>query len=356
MLEELKLFNLLPHQIEELIKELSLLLNQQEKSSNVIYEIVKDEKYLVCCPNCSSCNVVKNGHTKKGIQTYKCNDCKRRFNNLSNTIFHHTHLTYKQLLKFFECMRDKFSIRKTAKLVGTSITTAFTIRHKILDVLGAIRENIKLHGKVEVDEYYISINLKGTKKENMPRFSKPRKTKGNSIRGINSHKVCIESAIDEYDNTFLEIVGNGPITSEMARKSLTSKLKNVSKIITDCKSSYESVASENNWDLVQIKSGTYVNENGDSLANINSLHSGLEVFLSIFHGVSTNHLQGYLDWFMFDKYLNYTTEILEQAEIYEKNTISKETSITYSNVYDNYSGLDYNAIYSDYNYHANSST
>lgn len=77
MLEELKLFNLLPHQIEELIKELSLLLNQQEKSSNVIYEIVKDEKYLVCCPNCSSCNVVKNGHTKKGIQTYKCNDCKR---------------------------------------------------------------------------------------------------------------------------------------------------------------------------------------------------------------------------------------------------------------------------------------
>lgn len=40
----------------------------------------------------------------------------------------------------------------------------------------------------------------------------------------------------------------------------------------------------------------------------------------------------------------------------KKNTISKETSITYSNVYDNYSGLDYNAIYSDYNYHANSST
>ena len=92
MLEELKLFNLLPHQIEELIKELSLLLNQQEKSSNVIYEIVKDEKYLVCCPNCSSCcNVVKNGHTKKGIQTYKCNDCKRRFNLLSTVLQQHSY-------------------------------------------------------------------------------------------------------------------------------------------------------------------------------------------------------------------------------------------------------------------------
>ncbi len=71
-------------------------------------------------------------------------------------------------------MRDKFSIRKTAKLVSISVTTAFTLRHKILDVLRKIRENIKLHGRVEVDEYYISINLKGTKQENMQRFSKPR--------------------------------------------------------------------------------------------------------------------------------------------------------------------------------------
>ncbi|HIR59430.1 MAG TPA: hypothetical protein IAB38_05205 [Candidatus Onthousia excrementipullorum] len=59
---------------------------------------------------------------------------------------------------------------------------------------------------------------------------------------------------------------------------------------------------------------------------------------------------------MFDKYLNYTTEILEQVEVIEKNTINKTSNITYSNVYNNYSGLDYNVIYSDYNYHANSST
>lgn len=201
-------------------------------------------------------------------------------------------------------------------------------------------ENIKFHGKVEVDEYYMSINLRGTKQENMPRFSKPRESKGNGKIEINSHKVCVESAIDEYDNTFLEIVGNGPITSEMDKNSLTTKLQNVSELITDCKSSYESVAKENNWNLIQIKSGTYTNEDGDSLANINSLHSELEVFLSHFHGVSTNHLQGYLNWYMFDKYLNYTTEILEQVEVFKKNTISKTSNITYSNVYNNYNGLD----------------
>lgn len=233
---------------------------------------------------------------------------------------------------------------------------SYAIRHKILDGLKEIRKNIKLHGELQVDEYYLSINLKGTKKDKMTRSSKPRKTTGNRMRGINKHKVCVETAIDGNDNTFLEIVGTGPITSEMIRKSLVPKVQNTTKVITDCKNSYESVAKENEWNLVQIKSGTYTNEKGDNLACINALHSGLENFLSLFHGVSTNHLQGYLDWYMFDKYINYTTEILKQAHNFEINTITKNTLMTYSNIYNNYSGLNYSEIYSDYNYHANSST
>lgn len=31
------------------------------------------------CPYCSSLLTVKNGHDKKGVQRYKCNDCKKRF-------------------------------------------------------------------------------------------------------------------------------------------------------------------------------------------------------------------------------------------------------------------------------------
>ncbi len=347
--------NLLPNEIQTLIDDLNALLLKSEKDNNTIYKMANKEKNIICCPKCHG-RSVKNGHTKNGVQTYKCKECNSRFNDLTNTIFHHTHLVYGQVKKFLECMRDKFSIRKTAQIVGISTKAVFALRHKILDTFKDIRNNIKLKGEIEADEYYLSINLKGSLSYNMPRASKPRKTKGTGARGINSHKVCIETAIDEFDNLFLEIAGTGPITSKMIKETLISKVGNIKKLITDCKSSYESVAKENGWNLIQIKSGTYTNESGYNLANINSIHSGLDRFLSHFHGVSTNHLQHYLDWFMNDKYLNYTVNILEQVHVLETTIISKNTSISYKNMYENQSKLDYISIYADYNYHANCST
>ena len=83
----------------------------------------------------------------------------------------------------------------------------------------------------------------------MPRFSKPRSSKGGSKRGISNHQVCIASAIDEYDNCFLEIAGAGPITSEQVKNIFKDKAKEINCLITDCKSSYEKFAKENNINL-----------------------------------------------------------------------------------------------------------
>ena len=46
----------------------------------------------------------------------------------------------------------------------------------------------------------------------------------------------------------------------MIKDIVVPKITNSTKVITDCKSSYESVSKENNWNLKQIKSGTYVDE------------------------------------------------------------------------------------------------
>ena len=47
-------------------------------------------------------------------------------------------------------------------------------RHKELNALKKIRKKTVLSGKIQADELYKSINLKGTKPKNMSRFSKPR--------------------------------------------------------------------------------------------------------------------------------------------------------------------------------------
>ena len=342
------IYELLPEEINEAIKRLSTALEIVQNRKNTKSRFISNEKKTVICPNCNSEEIVKNGHDKNKVQIYKCKNCEKKFTSCTNTFMSHTKLTYEKLVIFFECMNNKLSIRKTAAKMKVNKSTVFLLRHKVLDSLSEIRNNTKLKGEVEADEIYRSINLKGSKKGYMPRYSKPRSSKGGSKRGISNHQICIASAIDEFDNTFLEIVGTGPITSEQVKNAFKNKIDKVSCLITDCKSSYESFTKENNIRLEQVKSNTYVNDSGYNLSNINSLHSELSTFLSCFKGVSTKHLQHYLDWFNFQKIINYTVEILKQPMVMMKKTTLYKCSTNSNNVHKNSSGIDFNNVYSDY--------
>ena len=134
--------------IEEIndIDELRKLLN----FINNKIELIESSKKALCdlilknhepiCPNCHSNSINKNGKYK-GKQNYICKECKKKFNGLTNSVFHHTHLSFKQIEQAFECVLHLFSIRKTAKIMKVSIKTAFTLRHKIIVCL---RESSKI--------------------------------------------------------------------------------------------------------------------------------------------------------------------------------------------------------------------
>lgn len=349
IIENVDIYSLIPSQINEMIDKLKSALNLIKCRKSTISKIAFFEKNKCECPYCTNNCIVKNGHTKTGIQTYKCKNCGKRFNDLTGTIFSRTRLTYEQIEIFIDCFNNKLSLRKTAAKMNVDKNTVHLLRLKVLDSLKMIRKNTELSGEVEADELYKSINLKGTKTENMPRASKPRQSKGTTIRGINNHKICILSALDENDHMFLEIAGNGVVTSNMVKNSLTPKMKEVTKLITDCKSSYECEAKANKWNLKQVKSNGHVDDEGNNLANINSLHSGLTTFLSPFRGVSTKHLQGYLDWYIFYKYLQYSFDDNKQEQIILNKLIIEHTEITSNNMYDNQSGINFKEVYSDYN-------
>lgn len=350
VIENSNIYDLVPAQIEDLLIKLQHALDILKTRKQTISKTALFEKNEHLCPYCHGFNIVKNGHTKNNVQTYKCKDCSKRFNDLTLSIFANSNLTYEQIVIFLQCFKDKISLRKTAKRMGVNKNTAHLLRLKMMDSFKNAKNEIKLSGNVEVDEIYRSINLKGTKPKNMHRFSKHRTSKGTSIRGISSHKVCIESAVDETDTMFFEIVGTGPITSDMVKTSLAPKLGNVSKLITDCKTSYESLAKEMHLNLKQVKSGCYTDDEGNNLANINSLHSSLTTFLSDFRGISTKHLQGYLDWYTFDRYLNYSFTEEQQNSTLLKVSFTNSTNLTINSAYDNHSGIDFDTVYSDYNF------
>lgn len=131
----------------------------------------------------------------------------------------------------------------------------------------------------------------------MPRYSKKRTSKGSGIKGISHHKVCVVSSIDENDNLLLKIVGLGRCTTDMLRDSLGKKLENAKSINADSASAYQEFCKDNHI-ILNIPSGFH-SDGVFNISKINGVHSQFETWLNKFRGVSTRHLQEYLDWFVY---------------------------------------------------------
>lgn len=250
--------------------------------------------------NCKHCNIKmnKNGKTKNGVQKYICGNCKYTCSETTDTIVSHSHLSFEVWSNVIDNLLDGFSIRRIAEENNISIYTSFRLRHKVLLALKNYVNNIELNDNVQSDEKYFSINLKGTKTKNMPRFSKRRTSTKSPYRGISHHKVCVVLSIDKKDNLVLEIVGLGRCTTKMLENALDSKVKKVNSFNTDSASAYRKFCKKHNIILNAIPSGKHGDKN-INISKINGIHSQLETWLTKFKGVSIRHLQEYLDWFVF---------------------------------------------------------
>ncbi len=277
-----------------IIEHLSDLCSTKNSNSKVISKYRNKEMF---CEKCG-CKLYKNGKTKAGIQKYICSGCKATLSETTNTIICHSKLSFEIWKNIIDNLLDGFSLRRIAEENFISLLTSFRIRHKVLYALKNFIKNIKLSGDIESDEKYFSINLKGTKPENMPRYSKKRTSTNSPYRGISHHKVCVVSSIDENDNLLLKIVGLGRCTTDMLKESLGQKLSNAKSIIADSASAYQDFCKEYNLTLNAIPSGFH-SEGIFNISEINGIHSQLETWIKKFRGISIRHLQEYLDWFVY---------------------------------------------------------
>ena len=277
-----------------LLENLTKLCCEKNSNSKVIASHRQDDLF---CKKCG-CKFYKNGKTKTGVQKYICPGCKNTISETTDTIIYYSKLSFEIWSNIIDNLLNGFSIRRIAEENNISVLTSFRIRHKVLMALTTFIDNIELSGEIQSDEKYFSINLKGTKPSNMPRFSKKRTSTSSPYKGISHHKICVVSSIDEKDNLLLEITGLGRCTTEMLENSLGKKLKNAKSINADSASAYQKFCSDHNLKLNAVPSGFH--SNGQiNIAEINGVHSQLEVWLSKFRGVSTRHLQEYLNWFTY---------------------------------------------------------
>jgi len=315
----------------------SLLPDELEKIQKIIDSIIKElglrtstnKRYLlrdnkISCPICDKSDVLKNG-TKNNTQRYVCRNCSKYFSITTNNITGHSKLTYIQLIKFLECMARFDTLEITAKEVGISQREVYNVRIKIINLFKNFNDNIILKGIIQSDEKYIRLSFKGTRKKKMPRKSRKNGTQGLKP-GIGKEKVCIIGAVDSNDNIILKVVGIGSASTEMIEKALAGKIEKNSVLVTDSKTGYIKFAECHNLILKQLLKKSYTVEDIYHLGELNSLFSELEIFIQKFKGLSTRHLQEYLDWFRFRKILKYTVEYLNiNGEMFKYITQNKTT-------------------------------
>jgi transposase-like protein len=118
-------------------------------------------KKITNCIHCGSDHIVHNG-IYRDRQRYKCNDCKKSFNTLSDTPLARTRHIDKWV-DFANCLANGLSLRKSAEIVNITYVSLFYWRHKLLFGLNNTPSKC-FTDKVEMQDMYLLPSKKGGKK------------------------------------------------------------------------------------------------------------------------------------------------------------------------------------------------
>ena len=197
----------------------TMLLSTAFVKSLNIEDFVAKERFANgrVCPLCGCIHVVRNGHRKDGTQRYVCKDCGKSFVIATNSIVSGTRKDLSVWEQYIDCMMNGLSIRKTAVACGIHRNTAFLWRHKILDALQNMADDVTLDGIIEADETFFAISYKGNHSKSKT-FAMPRKAhkRGHSthIRGLSQEKVCVPCAVNRNGLSISKITNTGRVSTK----------------------------------------------------------------------------------------------------------------------------------------------
>ncbi len=202
--------------------------NVVNQAADALHRIIFRERKL-------NKNVVKHGRTHRVRQRYLDKTTGRTLSDTDRSIVRRTKKTYKQWEQYIRLMLYGLSLRKIAKELDISTTTAFAWRHKVIEVIKDYQEDDLLSGEIEMDETYFLLIMKGSwKHKRIPRKAK----KGGApsmYRGISNEQVCVLALIDENDRILSKVIGQGHPTKKEIWRACNQRVEPNSHVTTDSK-------------------------------------------------------------------------------------------------------------------------
>jgi transposase-like protein len=267
------------------------LLDNASANLNAADVIEKAAAANLECPRCRSHVFYRHGHSD-GLQRYRCIDCSKTFNSLTNTPL--ARLRHKgKWLEYLDCVLMGTTVRRAAAAVGVHKNTSFRWRHRFL-ILPKTDRPLKLSGIAEADEIYFLESEKGARQ--LQRDARKRGGAA-SKRGTSNEQVCVLVARDRTGQTLDFVTGRGPVSKLQLRRCLSPVLDDDVLLVSDGNASYRFFARDTgiSHQAVNISQGVRV-KGAIHVQNVNAYHSRFREWMARFHGVATHYLPNYLGW------------------------------------------------------------
>jgi len=279
------------------------------------------------CPHCqakaSLGYIIRKGH-KRGVQRFFCKNCERYFVATTQTAFSRTRKDSETWKKFIHLTITGASLKKSAAACGICYQTAFTWRHKIMNVFRVNQNTARMSGEIQIDEMLIPISYKGNRikgaigtrriRENGAPNGLPRKSfkRGSDNKSLSSKdKVCVFCMVEERNKSFFGVVpGTGFMDFNMLDNTLGKHvIKENSLILADQYRITANYLEANNYNHMILLSNTSSKSSehkpevreGRHIQHVNNLHAHLRNFLKKYYGVSSKYLDNYVSMFIWLK-------------------------------------------------------
>ena len=263
---------------KEQIIQIEKFINKTNKQP-FISKTLEIESNKLKCAHCPSYNKVKWG-IRNGLQRYKCKNCKKTFNSLSNTPL--ARLRKKeQWIKYAACINKSYTVRKSAKICNVNKNTTFKWRHRFLKSYNFITPK-KLIGIIESHNTFF--------------VKPPNGKKYYPIKNINiENKEIIQILYfrDRRNYTLEQIINNQFSLLKERYKHIITK---------------DSLICSNNYSIINklckslnLKHGKLNNEKvKKEIVHINNVSSYItkqNLWFERFRGVGKKYLHNYLSWY-----------------------------------------------------------
>ena len=273
------------------------------------------------CPFCGVDKFKKNGHTKSGVQRYKC-VCCRTFLPTTGTIFDEHRISISEWMEYCLNLFRHVSISADSWNNKNAFTTSRYWLQKLFLTLEKVQDNIVLSEYVWFDETLYTVRSEDIM----------RTKTGDKLRGVSRNQICIGVATDKMNTVFF-VEGTGKPTQKRTLELFRNHIKAGSTLIHDKESAHNKLVKELSLKSISYDSNDLkkLPDSENPLNPVNRVHAILTKFLNSHSGFKRSDLQGYLN--LFALISNPPSDLLEKVEIVIKMAFQNPKLLRYRDFY-----------------------